>query len=477
MLSSGGRVSRVLPLALLGGTALWQSGCSDYRLRRGEPRLELSAEAYDFGEVVVGYQRTLAIGLSNTGRGDLELTDWSLADDASDDFEPFDPARLTVAPGDSLDLEVRYQPSGPGADFGTVVFQSNDGARPQVALSLSGMGTEPLLELEPETLWFGDVVVGDTQTRELTLSARGSGTLSVQGLDFDESDANAVFAVDDPPDGLPLSLDAGSAVTLAVYFSPTDSTPWDTTLRVSSNDPTTPEATVRLLGNVVDDPTDNAPPEVEILDPDAGTWHLAGDTVTVVATTWDEEDDPDQLVALLYADEAYLQTAVPTAAGEVSIETSALPPGTSSLTLRVLDTGGERGEDTVEVEVFDPDDPLPYILSGGSSLYDYWSVDDDVELQIDGVTVFSDTNKTADSHPPQELEAARGAELRIIATDENYCMQSMDPLLLHFGVGHVQELTDGWCRSACSEDACYDSEFEGPWPNEFLDETFVIEIP
>ena len=243
-------MSRVLPLALLGGTALWQSGCSDDRLRRGEPRLELSAEAYDFGEVVVGYQRTLAIGLSNTGRGDLELTDWSLADDASDDFEPFDPARLTVAPGDSLDLEVRYQPSGPGADFGTVVFQSNDGARPQVALSLSGMGTEPLLELEPETLWFGDVVVGDTQTRELTLSARGSGTLSVQGLDFDESDANAVFAVDDPPDGLPLSLDAGSAVTLAVYFSPTDSTPWDTTLRVSSNDPTTPEATVRLLGNV-----------------------------------------------------------------------------------------------------------------------------------------------------------------------------------------------------------------------------------
>ena len=117
------------------------------------------------------------------------------------------------------------------------------------------------------------------------------------------------------------------------------------------------------------------------------------------------------------------------------------------------------------------------ILNAKEECVAFAGAGENVKLQIDGVTVFSDTNKTADSHPPQELEAARGAELRIIATDENYCMQSMDPLLLHFGVGHVQELTDGWCRSACSEDACYDSEFEGPWPNEFLDETFVIEIP
>ena len=470
-------MSRVLPVVLLGGVALCQTACSDYRLRRGEPRLELTSEAYDFGEVVVGYQRTLSIGLSNTGRGDLELTDWALAEDASDDFELREPAPLTVAPGSSVELEMRYQPSGPGADFGTVVLQSNDEARPQVALALSGMGTEPLLELDPETLWFGDVAAGDTQSRELTLSARGSGTLSISALDVDEADAAAVFEVAEPPDGLPLSLDAGSALTLEVYFSPTDATPWDATLRVKSNDPTTPEAMVRLLGNAVDDPTDNAPPEVEILDPDAGTWHLSGDTVTVRASTWDEEDAPDQLVALLYADESYIETAVPTSAGEITIETSALQAGTSSLTLRVLDTGGERGEDSVEVEIFDPDEPLPYILSGGSSLYDYWSVDDDVEILVDGVTVFSDTNKTADSHPPQEIEAARGAELRIIATDENYCMQSLDPLVLHFGVGHVQELTEGWCRSACSEDACYDADFEGSWPNEFLDETFVIEIP
>ena len=100
-----------------------------------------------------------------------------------------------------------------------------------------------------------------------------------------------------------------------------------------------------------------------------------------------------------------------------------------------------------------------------------------MKIYVDGVLVFSDTNYTTDTHPPFEFESGSGATVRIVASDANYCMQQLGPLTLHFGASYSQELTDGFCRSACPDDACYDPDFEWTENEVFFDETYTIEIP
>ena len=101
-----------------------------------------------------------------------------------------------------------------------------------------------------------------------------------------------------------------------------------------------------------------------------------------------------------------------------------------------------------------------------------------MKIYVDGVLVFSDTNYTTDTHPPFEFEAGKGSEVRIVATDANYCQQQLGPLTVHFGASYSQVLLeDGFCRSACPDDACYDPDFLWAENTVFFDETYTIEIP
>ena len=127
--------------------------------------------------------------------------------------------------------------------------------------------------------------------------------------------------------------------------------------------------------------------------------------------------------------------------------------------------------------VWELDEPAMYTLSGGASIFDHWAVDDDVAVYIDGTLVFSDTSESRSTHAPLAIEAATGQSLRIVATDHNYCEKFLDPLVLHWGTDASQELNDEVCVSSCPEDACYDPDYGGPWPNDFFDESYVISIP
>ena len=459
-----------MSLSLLGA-------CQDYALSRGKPSLTLSADQIDFEEVVLGYQSTIGVTIGNEGRGDLELSRVALDEASSFDFTVPGLDTFVLAPGASTELKVRYQPDVVGQDRGQVEIVSNDPDRPMVELNLDAFGTEPLVDIDPVTLWFGQVDLGDSRSRDLEIAARGSGTLVLQELNLLD-DAGDAFSLSLPAGVvLPYRLVTGLAISAEVTFTPPDTGEWVRELQVLTNDPTTPEVLVSLLGNTLDDPTENADPVVEITDPNAGAYSLGGDAVTISAICYDEEDEPDHLAAIFYANGLILGTVVPDATGLVELETKALPVGDVSVKVMVVDSEGGTGSDTVDLKVWDPEEPVLYIISGGGTIYDYWSVDDDVSISVDGTLIYVDSSYTADSHPPFEFEAKIGAEIAIRATDVNYCAQMIDGLFLHFGTGPMQGLNNASCRSACPEDPCFDPDFAGPWPNTFLDATYTIAIP
>lgn len=459
-------------------TALVLGACTggDYEVHENDPEMLLATDVIDFDEVVVGNQSEIGIAVENEGRGVLAIEDVSLDAGSSADFTLLGVDVSSVEPGEYGVISARYVPDAVGQDYGTVTLTTNDPTEPVAEIELVGFGVEPDIDVDPETLWFGEVEPGDSATKEVEVTAEGTGTTRITEMVFEEN--TGVFSYELPEEiSIPYDLSAGFSFTFEVTFAPQDDSAYDTNLLVASNDPEDPTVAIRLLGNSDDDPTTNEPPTVEVTEPNWGNYLILGETTTLAGQAIDVEDGPENLACSWYVDGSLLDSGSPDTSGYIAYSTADLPEGDITITLRCYDSQGEKGEDSVDVTVWDHEEELLYTLSGGTSLYDYWSVDDDIYIELNGYAVFSDTNHAQDNHPPLEFEAQVGDTLTLVATDYNYCTQQLDALVLHFGTGESQELNETICRSACEDDVCYDSSYSGPWPNVFLTQDYTIEIP
>lgn len=449
------------------------ASCTEYGIRSEKPDIELSASTLDFGEVVRGTQSEVTFFARNVGRAPLTIDRLSLTDASSDTFHLDEGQEGTVEPGDRFPLAVRYAPEIQGQDFGELQIESNDPEEPILRVSLTGLGVDPRIDVDPETLWFGDLATGETRTLSFDVAARGSGALTLSSIVLADPDAPYSFTL---PANLtmPYRMEPGTGFAVDVTFAPQDASEQVVDLVVSSNDPLTPVVAVALYGNAVGQGQD--PPTVEITDPDWGNALVWGESTTLRGTVVDDADPPENLLCAWYANGSLIGASAPDAQGNVSLETDRLPLGDVSLSLRAYDSSGASAEDTVDVTVWDKDEPIRYTISGGSGIFDYWSIDDDVTIQLDGVTIFQDSNRTQDTHAPVQFDARVGQVLRITATDVNACALQLDALTLHFGTGAQQALNEPQCLSACPNDAC-SGTYNGPWPHVFLDEEYVIAIP
>lgn len=450
------------------------SACTDYQVSAQDPALELSAESLDFEEVVRGTRVTLTFFARNEGGGVLHLDSVGLteATDASFSLDALESDR--IEPGEELSIRVSYAPDQISVDRGELEIISDDPERPTRRVSLSGEGVDPRLDVDPEALWFGDVSPGDSRTLSADLTARGQGWLNVREISLEDETGSFSWTL---PSGveLPHRLSPGSGFSLSVEYAPEEQAPHEAALLIHSNDPEDPVVSVRLLGNAEGDGLE--PPTVEITSPDWGNYLLLGEPVELRGVVFDDADAPPNLLCAWYADGQLVGTCTPDESGQVSLTTDALPLGEQTLTLRAIDSVGGSGSDEVDVVVWDVEEPIRYTLSGGDTVFDWFTVDDDITIELDGVVIFQDTNHTQDAHAPVEFEATRGQTLRIIANDVNRCEARLTPLTLHFGTSASQALNEAVCVSACAQDACYDPSYEGPWPNVFFDESFEITIP
>lgn len=446
-------------------------GCTpETEINAGEARIETDA-ALDFADVVTGTRATYALSIDSQGVGDLILSSASLTSD-SDTFLSLGPLPSDpIARGQAAVLEVYYTPTEVRVGSGTLLLQSNDPDQPTLELPITTAAISPELDLSPQTLWYGDVAAGETQELELSLSARGQGTLRISEI----SPSVPAFSWSLPQDAeLPLELQPGSALTLSVTFSPSSDAALDERLVIRSNAAQDPTQSVRLLANTGQE---QGPPTAEILSPEWGSYFLSTDTVTLRGQAIDQGDAPQDLLVAWYGNDALLGTVTPDESGEVTLSTQLPVADSLRLSLRVIDSQGLSDEDSVDLGVFRPGEPTLWTLSGGESSFDFITVDDDLELRLDGSVLMSDDNNAKSSHPPVAFQATPGASLRVVATDENYCEKSLSPLVLHWGSQVSWELSEAVCNSSCPEDACYDGSYSGPWPNIFVDQTHTLPTP
>lgn len=181
----------------------------------------------DLGVVEIGSSAHGVLHLTSCGLRALDVSAIRLSaaaqhpSDASFDISLPRVAPLTLAPGESIDVDVRFTPSSIGSVTGFVEVVSSAYGSPMAFFPVLGTGGGCALLMQPSLLNFGAVPSGQTASRTVVLSNSGSQTCSVTRLEV--TSGAAVFSVQPPT--LPLTIAAGGSVMVPVAYAPASSAP------------------------------------------------------------------------------------------------------------------------------------------------------------------------------------------------------------------------------------------------------------
>jgi hypothetical protein len=165
----------------------------------------------NFGNVQVGHNKSVSETITNTGGSDVHI---SQATPTGTGFSVsgINPP-LTLTAGQSITFNVVFTPPSAGSDNGNLAIAS-DASNPTLNVPLTGNGTPAgQLVVNPTTLSFGNVVVGQNSQKTAQLLASGA-TVTVSSVNI----SNGEFTVS----GLafPVTIPAGQGAQFTVTFTP-----------------------------------------------------------------------------------------------------------------------------------------------------------------------------------------------------------------------------------------------------------------
>jgi hypothetical protein len=214
-------------------------GCVDYGfaldpgpLSGGEALIRVDPMAIGFGGVEAGETRVQPITVTSVGTAILDVS--SLVLNGQDGFSLVsDPSPFSLDPGESLQVEVEFQPMAPGLQEAVLIVASSDSWTPEVSVDLTGEGLTPYLVITPETHTFGDLLAGCEEEVRLTFQNTGNADLVIEGTTHAEG---LHFEFFDGPE-MPLTLGPGAATSGWVRFLPLTAGDLSDQLWVDSTDP------------------------------------------------------------------------------------------------------------------------------------------------------------------------------------------------------------------------------------------------
>lgn len=150
---------------------------------------------------------------------------------------------LHIEPDSTLTVDVDFAPQR-GGPFTATALVEICGARCGPAVSLTGAGEAPRIDVQPRTLDIGEVAVSSTATAALTVSNVGAGDLVLLRLDL-LSPTDELALDDASVDALPITIAAGASTSVTLRYAPSVARgALDATLRIRSNDPVSSDVLV-----------------------------------------------------------------------------------------------------------------------------------------------------------------------------------------------------------------------------------------
>ncbi|MFN2547423.1 MAG: choice-of-anchor D domain-containing protein [Myxococcales bacterium] len=177
----------------------------------------LSGDSFDFGDVVLNEVASQELSLSNNdGHALTEIRiELPVGGDASA-FTVKPPGDLPLQPGQSMSVHIDFRPHRLG-DFSAVVPVTPCPTCSARNVSLVGRGVTRLLNVQPATIDFGQVLLGSTATQPITVTNTSRSPLIMQSLDVSGA-ADMTVSLDGAR--YPMTLAPGQTLTGVARFAP-----------------------------------------------------------------------------------------------------------------------------------------------------------------------------------------------------------------------------------------------------------------
>lgn len=241
----------------------------------------------DFGSVPPGQTASLSFAIESCGQTDLTLTGLVLDPQSSADFSLPNPPAIpfVVAVGETLVVQVQYDPGQVGTDIGDVDIFSDDVDAQQVtgytaSVLLAGRSDEHYCDLlvTPPAVDFGVILVGDSSQFALTLSNSGNQACVLDQVAIGLNSSMGEFDLSQPV-APGTSIPPGGSLDVTVAYSPGDLGQDTGRLDILCNDKDGDQVAVSLEGFA--QPDDDGPVAVcsvsPILAPSLGSLTWTGD--------------------------------------------------------------------------------------------------------------------------------------------------------------------------------------------------------
>ena len=237
------------------------AGCTpDTGINALEAVIAVSPDSVEFGEIIVDYSDAATVEVISTGRAPLTVSGISW-ESGTGGVLSHDGGSFELTRDERLELTIGCEPSTYLDYSDNLLIASDDPDRPVLEVPVTCTGTHaptPHINIDPMTLDFSTLEVGETSTQWAVITNTGDGDLHIPET---IQDGGGVFTILMDPEGATISADETDGFVVVVTYSPTHGEGDWGTLIIESDDPDAidtdgdgyGETTLNLLGNCADD--------------------------------------------------------------------------------------------------------------------------------------------------------------------------------------------------------------------------------
>ena len=226
---------------ILISVVLFAFGCSENDLgdlkdisNPSDMDIEVSPAALDFGILSHGDPATLrTFTITSVGSDPATVSNIEIQGEEATSFTLLLPFEQTVLEtGESVDVQVAFQPQGSDMLFAEAVVFSDDPDESSIPVALVGQGAAPNLLITPDPLNFGATYVGCNMPNEITLQNIGQEDLMIYNI----GGLAEPFLSEAMP-AFPMTLLPEESYIIALDFVPSLEGQFTDVFEVASNDP------------------------------------------------------------------------------------------------------------------------------------------------------------------------------------------------------------------------------------------------
>lgn len=211
-------------------------------------------DSAEFGNVCTGSFRDLPLVLTNPGACTLRVNNIT---SSTSDFVTAQTVSypFMVAPGNSVQIPIRFQPTSNGSKSATLTVNTNDPVNPARQIRLSGVGGQPVIATTiVDTGNFGSVCIGATHDEVITVTNSGTCPLEINNITSSSAEFQTAQV-----QSFPLVVAPGTSIEIPIRYAPTTPGAKSETIVFITNDPVTPNKAVTVTADTPDEALCNPP--------------------------------------------------------------------------------------------------------------------------------------------------------------------------------------------------------------------------